>query len=324
MHVLGLGLGLAVLSLTTTLVLEGVVTVTSGVPQGTVLGPLLFLLYINDITCNIQSEIRLFADDCILYRTIRNRTDCSILQEDIDKLFSWAAVWQMQFNSKKCHILSITRQRSKSATTYTLGTEVLSQVDSYPYLGVTVSSDLRWHNHVSCISTKATRTLNFIRRNIHGCSAETKALAYTSLVRPHLEYASSAWDPYLAVDVSQLESVQRRAARFACNDYRHSTSVTGLLQHLHWPLLSTRRTNFRLATFYKAVNNLTAISTSHLQKPVRTTRNSDETTFTTLSTRTNTRKYSFFPRTIVDWNQLTRDQRLNPSLNSFRLALPHQ
>jgi hypothetical protein len=108
----------------------------------------------------------------------------------------------MQFNSKNCHILSITRRSSKPATTYTLGTEVLSQVDSCPYLGVTVSSDLRWHNHVSCISTKATRTLNFIRRNIHGCSADTKALAYTSLVRPHLEYAASAWDPYLAVDVS--------------------------------------------------------------------------------------------------------------------------
>ena len=133
--------------------------------------------------------------------------------------------------------------------TYTLGAETLSHVDSYPYLGVTSSSDLRWHNHISCITNKATRTLNFIRRNIYGRSPETKALAYTSLVRPHLEYAASAWDPYLAVDVSQLESVQRRAARFACNDYRHSTSVTDLLQHLHWPLLSTRRTNYGLATF---------------------------------------------------------------------------
>jgi Reverse transcriptase (RNA-dependent DNA polymerase) len=137
----------------------------------------LFLLYINDITSNIQSEIRLFADDCILDRTIVNSTECCILQNDINQLLSWATVWQMQFNAKKCHILSITKQRSKQATTYTLGAEALSHIDSYSYLGVTISSDLRWHNHISCITNKATRTLNFIRRNIYGCSPKAKALA---------------------------------------------------------------------------------------------------------------------------------------------------
>jgi hypothetical protein len=200
----------------------------------------------------------------------------------------------MPFNSKKCHILSICKQRVKPSNTYTLGAENLSRVDSYPYLGVTVSSDLSWHNHVSCISTKATRTLNFIRRNIYGCSSEAKALAYTSLVRPHLEYAASAWDPHLIGDVTQLEGVQRRAARFACKDYRHTTSVTGLLERLHWPSLSVRRSNSRLVTFYKAVNNKTAISTSHLQKPTRCTRNSDDTTYIPISLRTNCRKFSFF------------------------------
>ena len=230
-----------------------------------VLGPLLFLLYINDITSNFQSENRLFADDCILYRTIINPTDCWILQDDINQLLFWATVWQMQFTSKKCHILFITKQRSQPTTTYTLGAETLSHVDSYPYLGVTVLSDLRWHNHITCITNKATRTLNFIRHNIYGCSPEAKALAYTSLVRPHLEYAASAWDSYLAVDISQLESVQRRAVRFARKDYRRSISVSGLFEHLHWLLLSAKRTDFRLVNFYKAVNNQTAISTSHLQ-----------------------------------------------------------
>src|SRR5664279_497537 len=228
----------------------------------------------------------------------------------------------MQFNSKKCHILSITRQKSRPTTAYTLGAETLSRVDSYPYLGVTVSSDLRWHNHISNISTKATRTLNFVRRNVYSCSPEAKALAYTSLIRPHLEYAASAWDPYLSMDIAQLESVQRRAARFACTDYKRTTSVTGLLEHLHWPPLSVRRTNSHLVTFYKAVNNQIAIPTNHLQKPTRYTRNSDETTFTSLSSRTDPRKYSFFPRTVVDWNQLSRDQRLKPTAQSFRQTLP--
>jgi ribonucleases P/MRP protein subunit RPP40 len=83
---------------------------TSGVPQGTVLGPLLFLLYVNDIANDISSEIRHFADACILYRTIRTASDVSTLQADIDKLFNWSVAWQMKFNTAKCHILSITRQ----------------------------------------------------------------------------------------------------------------------------------------------------------------------------------------------------------------------
>ena len=78
---------------------------TSGVPQETVLGPLLFLLYINDITKDISSEIRLFADDCILYRQIVSNTDSVKLQDDINKLYSWSLIWQMSFNTKKCHIL---------------------------------------------------------------------------------------------------------------------------------------------------------------------------------------------------------------------------
>jgi len=135
--------------------------VISGVPQGTVLGPLLFLLYINDITDNVSSEIRLFADDCILYRPIISLADRAILQKDINTLYNWSQTWQMCFNAKKCHILNISRKRQKPCLHYQLRQEALSVVDSYPYLGVTISSDLHWHEHINNISAKATRTLNF-------------------------------------------------------------------------------------------------------------------------------------------------------------------
>jgi len=108
--------------------------VISGVPQGSVLGPLLFLLYINDITKDILSDIRLFAADCILYRVIRTQSDCITLQADIDRLHSWATIWQMQFNSSKCHILSISRQHNPTLASYYLGADQLSSVDSYPSL----------------------------------------------------------------------------------------------------------------------------------------------------------------------------------------------
>ena len=95
---------------------------------------------------------------------------------------------------KKCHILTISHERNPSIANYTLGQEQLSVVDSYPCLGVTISSDLRWHKHVDSVSAKATRTL--VCRNIYRCPPNVKTLAYTLLIRPHLEFASAAWDPY--------------------------------------------------------------------------------------------------------------------------------
>ena len=115
-------------------------SVSSSVPQGTVLGPLLFLIYINDIVENLSSEIRLFADDCILSREIRLPADNLAMQKDIDTLHSWSLLWQMSFNTKKCHTMCISRKRVKPLLSYlqAIGQESLSTVDSYAYLGVTV------------------------------------------------------------------------------------------------------------------------------------------------------------------------------------------
>jgi len=148
----------------------------------------------------------------------------------LQRALRMAETWQMRFTSKKCHILSISRQRNKSSPVYYLGTNVLSTVSSHTYLGITVSSDLKWHKHISNICLKATRTLNFVRHNTYCCSQKAKNLAYLSLVGPSLEYAAAAWDPYTAKDIQQLERVQRRAARFVKKNYSHTTSVTGLLR----------------------------------------------------------------------------------------------
>jgi len=124
--------------------------VTSAVPQGTVLGPLLFLLYINDTASDIRSEIRLFADDCklILYRAIKSHCDCLILQDDIAKLHQWSLVWQMTFNAKNVVLFHMHVTHS-SLTTHLVKSNCLWLTLFYPYRGVTISSDLRWHKHMS-------------------------------------------------------------------------------------------------------------------------------------------------------------------------------
>ena len=118
--------------------------VVSGVPQGTVLGPLLFSLYINDISADIVSEIRLFADDCVCYREIKNEEDTLKLQRDIDRLGRWVRKWVMRFQPVKCNMMQLTNKlSSKIQANYTLEGTVLENVESIKYLGVTITNDLK-------------------------------------------------------------------------------------------------------------------------------------------------------------------------------------
>ena len=153
--------------------------VTSGVPQGSVIGPTLFLLYINDIQDNIQSTMKLFADDCAIYREICKEDDHQALQRDLQCLSTWSSDWLMNSTSKSD--LSITRKRKSRIHEYQLLNEVIPRVNQYKYLGVTITSDLRWNKHCQTIRDKASRTLGLLRRTLPSCSKEVKASAYTAL-----------------------------------------------------------------------------------------------------------------------------------------------
>ena len=142
------------------------VPVTSGVPQGSVLGQLLFLLYINDFPENIQSQVRLFADDTAVYLTVRSKNDTSILQDDLNTSQERERTWDMEFNPSKCQVLHISRARQPIHSQYTLHGEILESVDSARYLGVSISKDLTWNSHIKDIASKANQTLGFIKRNV--------------------------------------------------------------------------------------------------------------------------------------------------------------
>ena len=222
--------------------------VVSGVPQGTVLGPLLFSLYINDIPVGIDSQIRLLADDCVCYREIKTVEDTLKLQKDIDLLGSWARKRGMRFQPVKCNMMQLTNKRiNKIEASYTLEGTVLENVDSIKYLGVTITNDLKWNTHINNICTKANRTLGFLRRNLFSCPQDVKEAAYKGLVRPVLEYGSSVWDPHTKCLQEELEKVQNRAARFVTRNYTFEEgSMTGILEQLKWESLKKRRTDNRL------------------------------------------------------------------------------
>ena len=153
------------------------VRVDSGVPQGTVLGPLMFLLYINDIGNKISSNIKLFADDCLLFRPITTLEDAQVLQDDLDLLMKWSKDWQMTFNPTKCYTLRISRLHSTIEYNYNISGSILNPVSDHPYLGVHLSSELSWNKHINIITTKASNELNFLRRNLSKCSTDVKSMA---------------------------------------------------------------------------------------------------------------------------------------------------
>jgi hypothetical protein len=279
--------------------------VLSGVPQGTVLGPLLFLVYINDLPQNIHSEVRLFADDCVLYRQIKNQHDHDQLQEDLNTLVKWQNDWQLHFNLKKCHIMRLTHARTTKMFNYKLGESVLAETQSHPYLGVDISNNLSWSNHINNIISTANRQLGFIRRNLYSCTRQIKQTAYMSLVRPHVEYSCSVWDPYQNVLSDKIEMVQRRAARFVMNDHKRTSSVQAMLDELGWCSLKDRRTAHRVTVLHKAREGLLPLPVDNLLLPLqRPSRHSHQNSYRIIATNKDCYKYSFWPRTIIDWNKL--------------------
>ena len=119
--------------------------VKSGVPERTLLGPLLFLIYISNLPGNIHSTVRLFADDCVLYREINNQLDSAELQKDLDELTKWEHDWQMHFNSDKCFVMRLTNARNVKQFKYTLGNTTLQETYSHSYLGVCITKNLNWN-----------------------------------------------------------------------------------------------------------------------------------------------------------------------------------
>ena len=165
--------------------------VISGVPQGTVIRPLMFILYIIDIDNETSSSIRLFSDDCLLYRTVSCTRDASELQRDLKQMCRWADLWHMNFNATKGHVLSVRKKAQPLMFPYTIGGQQLQHVTHHPYLGVELANDLSWGPHLDKMIPKAQRTLNLLRQNLSDCSQNTKDVAYKTLVRPVLEYAST-------------------------------------------------------------------------------------------------------------------------------------
>ena len=231
--------------------------VTSGVPQGTVLGPTLFLLYINDLILNIQSTVRLFADDCLIYQPINSPNDHQLLQQDLNTLNTWAKTWQMKFNIDKCCILQFSKHHHKTKFPYDMSNKALKVVEQNSYLGIIIDYHLSWVPQINHVCNKATRLIVFLQRNLRNYSCALKELSYKQFILPVLKYAAAIWDPYHLKDINKIEMIQHRTARFVLNrPWRRNMrdSITEMLTSLEWLPLQLRRKCTRLTQEYPQPN----------------------------------------------------------------------
>jgi len=302
-------------------VLNGVssssVPITSGVPQGSVLGPLLFLIYINDLPNGIVSKVRLFADDTLLYLTVNTPEDLVTFQNDLNSIDNWCKKWQMCLNYDKCEIMHIYSGREKENFDFKLGGFSLSYTDSYKYLGVHIHDRLKWDKHIEETVNKAKRTLFVVKKVLRKSRPNVKKLAYFSLVRPLLEYASSVWDPSQVGQIHSIEMIQRMAARFCTNRFGYNDSVSSMIEELGWSSLSSRRYGNRLSLFSAVHSRKKGLSdlSQQLQKGNYFSRKDHSEKVAEIKCNKNVGHFSFLPRSVRDWNCLPNEFIKNLAIN---------
>jgi len=209
--------------------------VESGVPQGSILGPLLFIMYMNDLpNAVLFSKIFLFADDTKCFKNIRVNSDTHLLQEDVNCLFDWSLTSHLSFHpSKSCHLSF----NQKFLTSYTINGATIPSLPTHKDLGVLISNDLEWGPHLDNILAKAYKTLGLIRRSFsQSIHSSVKAKLYTALVRSQLMYCSPIWRPHLMKDINKIEQLQRRASKYILHDFT-SDYKTRLIKLQLFPLM---------------------------------------------------------------------------------------
>ena len=292
--------------------------VRSGVPQGSVLGPLLFILFVNDLPDALQCNIQMFADDTKLYLPVRDPSDAGLLQADINAAMDWSKKWQLCFNPGKCKVLHVGKANNRLI--YSMGDSLLDSTDLERDLGVQVDAELKFREHAAAAVSKASQMLAVIRRSFAHLDADTLPVLFKSMVRPHLEYCNTVWGPLNRADQKRVEKVQRRAIKLVTEI--KDLSYTERLRILGLPSLYYRRRRGDMITLYQLLhggvdlNPETFVSLAadgptrghpwKLRKPRAETR---------------TRRLAFGVRVVNDWKSLPAKDVASSTLNCFKSRL---
>ena len=228
--------------------------IRAGVPQGSILGPLLLLLFINDIVAEIGCNIRLFADDTSLFITVENPdTAAELLNIDLDKILKWAKKWLVLFNPVKTESFLASRKRIKPVhpPLFMEGSQIV-EVESHKHLGIFLSNDCTWHKHIDYIKDKAWKRVNAMRKLKYEFDRKSLEIIYFSFIRPILEYGDNIWDNCADYEKEELDKIQNEAARIVTGCTK-LVSIENLEYETKWESLEERRKKHKLTLFYKCI-----------------------------------------------------------------------
>jgi len=291
------------------------VKVRSGVPQGSVLGPILFIIFINDIDDGIMSKLNKFADDCKLGKSISNADDVEVLRQDLGRLSKWASEWQMEFNVDKCSVLHM--GRTNALNTYEISSKQLKVSQTERDLGVLVDSNMKFIEQCNSAVNSANAVLGMIKRTITCKNKNVITCLYKSLVRPKLEYCVQTWRPYLKKDIEKLEKIQRRATKMIreCRYFNYSDRLkyTGLTT------LEARRDRgdmIECFKFLRGYNKTDAETFFRLSGQQRTRGHGYK--LEKKRSKLDIRKFFFSQRVVNEWNNLPAYVVEADSVNNFK------
>ncbi len=297
--------------------------VTSGVPQGSILGPILFAIFINDLEDDFVDDITIllkFADDTKMAQQISTEQDCKTLQNCLHILWNWSIKWGMKFNAEKCHVLHI--GRNNMGHEYTLGGVKLASTEEERDIGVLINKNLKPGKQCERVARTANGVLSQILRAFSYRDKVTLPRIYKTYVRPHLEFAAPAWSPWHRGDIDVLEKVQKRLVK-AVHGLKGST-YEEKLQELGLDSLEDRRAKLDLIQTFK-ITKMTEEEKKSLgleQLPVGTTRRTQGgLTLSQSQSRLEVRSKFFSQRVVTQWNALCLDIRNSSSVASFKHKL---
>ena len=289
--------------------------VTSGVPQGSVLGPVLFVIYINDLEMDLVSKIGKFADDTKMCKNVRSEVDAEILRTDLKKLDEWAKNWQMEFNKDKCVVMHIGKANNQFQ--YMLGDNLLKKSTQERDLGIIIDSSMKFSEQCNAAIKGANSMLGLISRTIQNKNKNIIVRLYKGLVRPKIEYCVQVWRPFLLGDIKNLEKVQRRATRMI-EDCR-GMKYTDRLAAVGLTSLEDRRTRGDLIEVFKMVTGVSKVDYRTFFKFDENGRTrGHKYKLVKVRSRLNIRKNYFSQRVINEWNKLPAVVVEAESVNGFK------
>jgi len=293
--------------------------VISGVPQGSVLGPLLFLIYVNDLPDWIKNDMRMFADDTKIWSRIGGLTDCVRLQADLNQLHAWSDKWLLSFNPDKCKVMHVGHDyRFLYTIQQNNSTYKLSAATEERDLGIVVTDNLGVSTQCAEAAKRAMKVLSMIRRQFKDMDKECFTILYKSFVRPHMEFAIQVWSPYLKRDIECLERVQRRATKLV-KEFR-KLSYEDRLCKLKLTSLVDRRLRGDLIETYKIITGKEKVWKEDFFVFSDTCYNLRGHCYklATARSRLEVRRNFFSQRVVGPWNRLPAHVVEAPTVNAFK------